>query len=159
MRLIVLTGVPNVGKTSTLNLLCNSYFTESKGFTALPGIRRTLGLDAKNDFLDILKRNEIKIGVATMGDPPTRKITQADRVCAIIKYFKENGCSIVVMACNKDNYDGMECIKNADADFIPFERERIVGRTRQKIADRAINNAKMAKEIFDRLDKELSLLK
>ena len=158
MRLIVLTGVSNVGKTSTLNILYNFHLTSSNGFSSIPGIKRPLGLDLKNDFLDVLRKRDIKIGFATMGDRPTRKIPQADRVCGIIKYFKENGCSIVVMACNKDNHDGMECIKNEDTDFISFERERTIGRTHQKIADRAANNAKMAKDIFDRLDEEISLL-
>jgi hypothetical protein len=66
MRIIVLQGLPNRGKTTTLNSVWNLLCPNGQNSTN----RQPLGGD-RNDFTDIVIRGEQRIGFYTAGDNST----------------------------------------------------------------------------------------
>jgi hypothetical protein len=66
MKLIILTGASDKGKSRTLNLSFNALI--NFGYTRFQNHFRTLGNPIQNDFIDIVERNNYRIGFATMGD-------------------------------------------------------------------------------------------
>lgn len=87
MRIIVLQGISNTGKTSTLNLVYNLLVPNGGGASTN---RQPLGGDP-NDFSDIVIRGNQRIAFYTMGD------YSAYLANAIYDYDHQN-CDILVCA-------------------------------------------------------------
>lgn len=92
MRIVVLQGMPNNGKTLTLNevwnVLCNTGGGNSTN-------RQTLGGDP-NDFSDIVIRGQQRIAFYTMGDYSTPLAN------AIYDYDRQ-GCDVMVCALSTNS--------------------------------------------------------
>ncbi|MFG0591009.1 hypothetical protein ACF8C4_07730 [Myroides odoratimimus] len=87
MRIIVLQGMPDTGKTSTLNLVYNMLVPNGGG---TPTNRQPLG-GGPNDFSDIVIRSNQRIAFYTMGDYSTYLAN------AIYDYDRQ-GCDVLVCA-------------------------------------------------------------
>lgn len=87
MRIIVLQGMSDTGKTSTLNLVYNMLVPNGGGISTN---RQSLGGDP-NDFSDIVIRDNQRIAFYTMGDYSTYLAN------AIYDYDRQN-CDILVCA-------------------------------------------------------------
>lgn len=87
MRIIVLQGMPNTGKTSTLNLVYDMLVPNGGGVSIN---RQPLGGDPR-DFSDIVIRGTQRIAFFTMGDYSTYLAN------AIYDYDRQ-GCDVLVCA-------------------------------------------------------------
>lgn len=90
MDVIALMGKSNIGKTHTLNILYSLLL--ENGYTQV--------LDhfqdhSNNDFLDILEKDGVRIGIATQGDY-IRELPKH------LSYLRNNGCIKAVCACTTD---------------------------------------------------------
>lgn len=85
MRIIVLQGMPNKGKTRTLNLVYNLLVPNNGGVSTN---RQVIGNPTQNDFSDIVIRDNQRIAFFTMGDystPLARAIFEFDQLdCDIL---------------------------------------------------------------------------
>jgi hypothetical protein len=81
MELIVLKGKENTGKTTTINYVSNGL--RGKGYIeSSPKDFKDLG---NGDFLTILEKERVKIGVVSQGD-------EADKIPIYLKKLKEKDC-------------------------------------------------------------------
>lgn len=87
MKIIVLQGMPNTGKTRTLNLV-SDLLLQSVGISTN---RQVIGNPVQNDFSDIILWNNLKIAFFTMGDYSTYLAN------AIYDYNNQN-CDVMVCA-------------------------------------------------------------
>jgi hypothetical protein len=91
MRIIVLQGMPNTGKTSTLNLAYHMLVSLNGNSTN----KRPYGGDP-NDFKDIILWNNQKIGILSMGD-------QSTFIANEIRDFNQQNCDVVVCALSTND--------------------------------------------------------
>lgn len=92
MRIIVLQGMPDTGKTSTLNLVYDMLVPNGGGVSTN---RQPLGGDPR-DFSDIVVRGTQRIAFFTMGDFSTYLAN------AIYDYDRQ-GCNVLVCALSSNN--------------------------------------------------------
>lgn len=92
MRIIALQGMPDIGKTSTLNLVYDMLVLNGGGVST---IRQPLGGDPR-DFSDIVVRGTQRIAFFTMGDYSTYLAN------AIYDYDRQ-GCDVLVCALSTNN--------------------------------------------------------
>jgi hypothetical protein len=85
-RIIALMGRAGSGKTTTINLLPTILL--SHGYTQVPGMRRSHGLD----FSDIYIKGKLKVGVTSAGDTHDLVIDRLTRLVG-------EGCEICICAC------------------------------------------------------------
>lgn len=88
MQIIVLQGMPNTGKTKTLNLVFDIMVLNGGGVSTN---RQVLGNPSQNDFSDIVKWNNQKVAFFTMGDYSTY-------LAKAIYDFNRQNCDILVCA-------------------------------------------------------------
>ena len=100
MKLIILTGASDKGKSQTLNLSFNALI--NFGYTRFQNHFRTLGNPIKNDFIDIVERNNYRIGFATMGDYQDITNVPGDTVQELFTYLQNQQCDCIVLACNSN---------------------------------------------------------
>jgi hypothetical protein len=121
MRLIVLTGASNSGKTGTLNLVYD-YLISKQGWKSTN--KELLGGNP-NDFSDIIVSGKRKIAFYTMGDY-SRKVRDA------ISNYNTLDCDILICACNNrftipfrhfERYDNLIVRKEKIADETLFDTE------------------------------------
>lgn len=93
MRIIVLQGMPNTGKTSTLNLVYDMLVPNGGGVSTN---RQVIGNLSQNDFSDIVVRGTQRIAFFTMGDYSTYLAN------AIYDYNRQ-GCDVLVCALSTNN--------------------------------------------------------
>jgi thymidylate kinase len=86
MRIIVLQGMPNTGKTRTLNLVYDMLVPNGGGVSTN---RQVIGNPVQNDFSDIVIRGNQRIAFFTMGDYSTFLAN------AIYDYNRQN-CDVLV---------------------------------------------------------------
>ncbi|QBO59585.1 hypothetical protein [Chryseobacterium salivictor] len=91
MRIIILQGMPNRGKTSTLGLVW-SVLTINGGISTN---RQPLGGDP-NDFSDIVIINNQRVAFYTMGD-------YSNYLANAIHDYANQGCDVLVCALSIDN--------------------------------------------------------
>jgi hypothetical protein len=90
MKIIVITGAPNKGKTSVLHLVYEKLILAGNGLGTK--IER-LGADNQRDFFDIVVYKGKEIAIYTMGDYP-KCVPEA------IKKAKNAQCDMLICACN-----------------------------------------------------------
>ncbi|MBP7260267.1 MAG: hypothetical protein KBB37_03185 [Bacteroidia bacterium] len=66
MEVIALRGDPNVGKSETINIVYQIMLLN--GYRQVAGHFRPLGNPAIKDFIDVLERGGIKVGIVFQGD-------------------------------------------------------------------------------------------
>ena len=91
MRIIVLQGMPNTGKTITLNIVYN-LLLQSGGVSSN---NQAIGNPLQNDFSDIVLRGNQRIAFYTMGDYSTYLAN------AIYNYERQN-CDLMICALSTD---------------------------------------------------------
>lgn len=91
MRIIVLQGPPNKGKTTTINLVWD--MLRDIGGTSTN--RQPYGGDP-NDFIDTVLWNNLKIGILSMGDTSTYIANE-------IWNFNSQKCDVVICALSTNN--------------------------------------------------------
>ncbi len=91
MRIIVLQGMPNNGKTTTINLVWNMLCTNGGVSTN----RQPYGGDP-NDFMDTILWNNLRIGILSMGDMSTP-------ISHEIWNFNNQKCDVVICALSTNN--------------------------------------------------------
>lgn len=92
MRIIVLQGMPNTGKTRTLNLVYDMLVPNGGGVSTN---RQVIGNPFQNDFSDIVIRENQRIAFFTMGDYSTYLAN------AINDYDRQN-CDVFVCSLSTD---------------------------------------------------------
>lgn len=93
MRIIVLQGMPNTGKTKTLNLVYDMLITNGGGVSTN---RQVIGNPRQNDFKDIVIRGTKRIAFYTMGDYSTY-------LSNAIYDYNIQGCDVLVCALSTNN--------------------------------------------------------
>lgn len=91
MNIIVLQGMPNTGKTGTINLVWD--LLRNNGGVSTN--RQPYGGDP-NDFIDTVLWNNLKIGILSMGDLSTPIANE-------IRNFNSQKCDVVVCALSINN--------------------------------------------------------
>lgn len=110
MKLHVLQGRKNTGKTTTLNYLINELDSR------YPNTMKVLALGGKGDIND--KKvifddvKGLKIGIETYGDPDSRLLES-------LEYFATQGCDIIFCACSveEDKEENDKTILDKVKDF------------------------------------------
>jgi hypothetical protein len=88
MRVIVLQGMPNTGKTRTLNLVYEMLVPNGGGVSTN---RKVIGNPVENDFSDIVIRGNQRIAFFTMGDYSTF-------LANAIYDYDQQGCDVLICA-------------------------------------------------------------
>jgi hypothetical protein len=98
-EIIALRGNSDNGKSKTLNIVYQ--YLLMFGFAQIPGKFRPLGDRSQYDFIDILEKKGLKVGIATMGDYQiTVRRNPVDSVENLIDYLAAEGCDKIVCAVN-----------------------------------------------------------
>jgi len=90
MKVIALKGKSNVGKSETVNIVYQ--FLLSEGFQQMPGIFSVCGNPAMRDFIDVLEKDGVKVGIVSQGDY-VRELKKH------LHLFKTSECVIAICAC------------------------------------------------------------
>ncbi len=140
MKLIVLKGEPDAGKTVTINYVYNKL--RGQGYIE-PSIDVFKDLE-NGDFLTVLKKGSIKLGVVSQGDYAIRECSVKNH----LENLEKQNCSIVI--CVQTIGKGKEKIQKA---IDGYPQKEIV--TISKIED----YKKRAQEINDKVIEILNNLK
>lgn len=118
MELIVLKGKENTGKTTTINYVSNGL--RGKGYIEFsPKDFKDLG---NGDFLTILEKERVKIGVVSQGD-------EADKIPIYLKKLKEKDCQKVICALRKEIEKEVDLLmgdKNTTLKEVEMVKERSI---------------------------------
>ena len=118
MELIVLKGKENTGKTTTINYVSNGL--RGKGYIeSSPKDFKDLG---NGDFLTILEKERVKIGVVSQGD-------EADKIPIYLKKLKEKDCQKVICALRKEIEKEVDLLmgdKNTTLKEVEMVKERSI---------------------------------
>lgn len=93
MKVIALRGEPNIGKTKTLNIVYRRLMAD--GFKQIPSMFQDLGHE---DILDILKKDNFTVGIATQGDYAVGNAKGDYTVKNHLETLNLHGCDIAVCA-------------------------------------------------------------
>lgn len=116
-KLIFLSGPASCGKTTTLNMLiakllqagANIEFCTRKPYPTVQSLQNNIAnaLQNKNRSIDIIiivKINDVKIGIRTMGDT-------VGAIWDSVWFFENKGCDIGVSACHPEHLKrSMPCL-------------------------------------------------
>jgi len=116
-EIIALRGNSNNGKSKTLNIVYQ--YLLLFGFTQIPGKFRSLGNPNQYDFIDILEKKGLKVGIATMGDYHiTARKTPDDSVENLIDYLASEQCDKVICAVNAGLNNAITHISSYKYEFV-----------------------------------------
>ena len=76
MKLIVLKGKENTGKTTTINCVCNDL--RGKGY--IEPSSKTFEDLGNGDFLTVLEKEGVKIGIISQGDEPDKFLNYFEKI-------------------------------------------------------------------------------
>lgn len=93
MKIIALRGEENSGKSHVINIAYQFLLTD--GWVQLPGNFRILGNPVYEDVIDILKKDNLVIGIIGAGDYQRGLIA----LHILIKELEDKDCNIVICAC------------------------------------------------------------
>jgi len=106
MKVIALKGKANIGKTTTLNIVYQ--FLLEDGYTQVSGNFRELGNPKMKDFIDILEKDDIKIGIVSMGD---YSLKIGSSVRCFLQELDDKGCSVSICASRTDKIGTINAVK------------------------------------------------
>ena len=93
MKVIALRGTANTGKSHTINVVYG--FLLKDGYEQVPGHFRILGNPVFNDIMDMLTKNDVKVGIVGMGDYQRGE----GSLTRLLNEIENKGCEIVICAC------------------------------------------------------------
>jgi hypothetical protein len=93
MKVIALRGEKDTGKSHTINVVY--HFLLRDNWVQVPGHFRLLGNPDFEDFLDILSKDSLVIGIIGMGD----YIIGPGSVKNLLKELENKGCHVAICAC------------------------------------------------------------
>jgi hypothetical protein len=137
MKLIVLKGDENTGKTTTINWVCNDLRGQGYIEETSSQIFEYLG---NGDFLTVLQKGEVKIGIISQGDYP-------NYVESFLEKLENKKCSIVI--CAQTIGEGKEEIQKT---IDKYSEKEIVSISKTK------GYKKIAQEINDKVTEILDCL-
>ncbi|MFM2386361.1 MAG: hypothetical protein RL660_1118 [Bacteroidota bacterium] len=100
MKLIVLKGNADKGKSSTLRIVYE--VMQQLGYNVTENILKRLGNAEQNDFIDIITSQDNKVGIATMGDYEEKcdDCIEEETVQGLFKQLLDANCTTIILACN-----------------------------------------------------------
>lgn len=118
MKLIVLKGDDNKGKSATLRIVYN--VLHQLGYHVTDNILKRLGDAVNNDFIDALANAEHKIGIATMGDyeDTNTDCLDGETVQGLYLQLEQIHCNIIILACNNKLANAINFLTERNAKFI-----------------------------------------
>ncbi len=133
MKVISLRGTNNCGKTASLTILY--YMLLANGYNKIQGCYKEL---SNGDFIDVLEKGEIIIGIVTQGD----YVQTENSIKNHLEYLKSKGCNIAICACTSNNDKAEEQVK-------AYSNHLFIDKKKEKLKTMFINsNCKIALEIF-----------
>lgn len=116
-KIIALRGDSNRGKSKTLNIVYQ--YLLLFGYVQVPKNFGILGNRDQYDFIDVVEKKGVKVGVATMGDYQNglqrkRKVS----VESIIDHLIGAGCDVVVCAVNSGLIRAISHIYTSPHEFV-----------------------------------------
>lgn len=112
MKVIALVGAENSGKSHTINVVYSLLL--ASGYTQVQDHFRTLGNPKNKDFIDILEKDDKKVGFVGMGDYTTGIGKSLE---SLLDELKNNGCDVTICAC-RNNPKIVAAVKNYASHFI-----------------------------------------
>ncbi len=98
MEIIALRGDSLKGKSKTLNIVYQ--YLLLFGYIQVSGHFKGFGKDL-NDFIDIVEKKGVKVGIVTMGDyEKTRSKNPKFSVQNLVDHLKSQGCEKIICAVN-----------------------------------------------------------
>lgn len=124
MKVIALLGDENTGKSHTINVVY-SFLLRDK-YQQVPGVFSVLGDPKNEDIIDILIREETKVGIIGMGD-----LVGELKRCLL--HLEQLGCDTVVCACRRKT--------NLEKVIINYQNHQFIKKTLSlgKSSNRIIN--------------------
>lgn len=116
-KIIALRGDSNKGKSKTLNIVYQ--YLLLFGYLQVPKYFDVLGNRDQYDFIDIVEKKGVKVGIATMGDYQNglqRK--RKDSVETQIDHLVAVGCDVVVCAVNSGLTRAISHISSYPHEFV-----------------------------------------
>ncbi len=92
MRVLVLYGEPNIGKTTSLLLLYKKLL--ASGYVQVKGYYKNI---CNGDIIDVLEKEEVLIGIITLGE----YVKGLNSLKYYLKKLKDAGCVKVICATSK----------------------------------------------------------
>lgn len=126
-------GEGNVGKTSSI-LMLYAKLRKAEGKD-----KQDILIDEKKDICEVVKINEINVGISSFGD--TRQTVKEH-----LDILKEKGCQIIVTAC-RNNHD-MVCLLNE------YKEYRIWRTSNARLYENATTPRVAPKGICDRFNEQ-----
>ena len=162
MKIIVLSGNANSGKTTTLKMLIAMLLCQGATIVwcrrnTYPTCKSLLD-EIKNEMQNHISPKELtvvleykgkRIGIRSFGD------VYSDAVCAV-KFFEQHNCDIGVLPCHP-NSDAQKLLEETySEDITVFEKEKL---SRDASDEKKWDaNITMAKRIFEEIEKSILLL-
>lgn len=94
MKVIALRGGVDTGKSHTINIVYSFLLRDGFKQDSTP-YYRDLGDPIYKDFIDVLARGELRIGIVGMGD----YVIGRESLANLIKELSAEQCSVVICAC------------------------------------------------------------
>lgn len=114
MKIIVLRGEPNCGKTATIGAVYNLLIQND--FSQFGDNYRVLGAD-ELDFKDIMIKGCKKIGITSLGDELDPG--DPDTIEDMLIQFERELCFMAIIACTDSNQEGLDAIsKRKNVQFV-----------------------------------------
>ncbi|WP_024770559.1 hypothetical protein [Aquimarina macrocephali] len=106
MKVIALRGIENCGKSTTLNIVYNLLLDD--GYLQVPNHFEELGNPIMRDFIDVLVKDGILLGIVTMGDYARKR---GSSVKDLLKKLETKGCIIAICACRNDKTGTVKAVQ------------------------------------------------
>jgi hypothetical protein len=116
-KIIALRGDSDRGKSKTLNIVYQ--YLLLFGYGQVPKYFDVLGNHDQYDFIDMVERKGVKVGIATMGDYENGvQRNKKYSVESLIDYLVAEGCDIVVCAVNSGLTRAISHISSYPHEFV-----------------------------------------
>lgn len=96
MKIIALKGKENSGKSHVINIIYQ--FLLNNNYVQTVGNFRILGNPIYDDIIDILEKNDIRIGIIGTGDYQIGKLGLKN----LLKELEQKKCDFIVCACREN---------------------------------------------------------
>lgn len=127
MKVITLSGPANTGKSHTINVIYT--FLIRDGYRQVPNFFRELGNPKHKDFIDILTKDGLKLGIVSLGD----YIKGKGSLRRFLKELEINGCDVVICA-SREHPKILAAVRNYSSHFIVLKTTSL-GRDNDRIVN------------------------